>query len=65
MNPELTHRSGLFATGREICNGFSELNDPEDQAARFQTQTKAKGGGDEEVVDDNYLGRLTTTMLAG
>ncbi|HUQ29817.1 MAG TPA: lysine--tRNA ligase [Usitatibacter sp.] len=50
-NPEVTDRFELFMTGREYANGFSELNDPEDQAARFAAQMKAKEAGDEEAMD--------------
>ena len=59
-NPDVTDRFELFITGREICNGFSELNDPEDQAARFQAQTKAKDAGDEEAMfyDADYIKAL-------
>ncbi|MGL4231341.1 MAG: lysine--tRNA ligase [Casimicrobium sp.] len=59
-NPEVTDRFELFITGREICNGFSELNDPEDQAARFQAQSKAKDAGDEEAMfyDADYIKAL-------
>src|SRR2546429_9622822 len=46
-NPAVTDRFELFMTGREVANGFSELNDPEDQAARFAAQVKAKEAGDE------------------
>jgi lysyl-tRNA synthetase, class II len=59
-NPAVTDRFELFITGREICNGFSELNDPEDQAARFQAQSKAKDAGDEEAMfyDADYIKAL-------
>ena len=59
-NPAVTDRFELFITGREFANGFSELNDPEDQAARFSTQAAAKEAGDEEAMfyDADYIRAL-------
>jgi len=58
--PGITERFELFITGREIANGFSELNDPEDQAARFHAQVAAKDAGDEEAMyyDADYIRAL-------
>ncbi len=60
LNPDVTERFELFIVGREIANGFSELNDPEDQAARFLEQVKAKEAGDEEAMyyDADYIRAL-------
>ncbi len=59
-DPTVTDRFELFITGREIANGFSELNDPEDQAARFNEQAKAKEAGDAEAMhyDADYVRAL-------
>jgi len=59
-NPAITDRFELFITGREMANGFSELNDPEDQAARFREQAEAKAAGDEEAMfyDADYVRAL-------
>jgi lysyl-tRNA synthetase class 2 len=59
-NPEITDRFELYIAGREIANGFSELNDPEDQAARFDEQARAKAAGDEEAMyyDADYIRAL-------
>jgi lysyl-tRNA synthetase class 2 len=58
--PGITDRFELFVGGRELANGFSELNDPEDQAARFRAQVAAKESGDEEAMhyDDDYIRAL-------
>lgn len=59
-DPFLTDRFELFICGREMANGFSELNDPEDQAARFRAQVEAGEGGDDEAMrfDKDYLTAL-------
>ena len=59
-DPQLTDRFELFVGGKELANGFSELNDPEDQAARFQAQVEAKEGGDDEAMhyDADYIRAL-------
>ena len=60
QNPDITDRFELYITGREMANGFSELNDPEDQAARFAEQAKQKEAGDEEAMyyDADYIRAL-------
>ena len=59
-NPEITDRFELYIAGREIANGFSELNDPEDQAVRFLEQAHAKEAGDTEAThyDADYIRAL-------
>ena len=56
----VTDRFELFIAGREIANGFSELNDPDEQAERFREQAAARGAGDEEAMyyDADYLRAL-------
>ena len=63
-DPFLTDRFEFFLAGREIANGFSELNDPEDQAARFRAQVARKDKGDEEamVYDSDYVRALEYGM---
>ena len=58
--PGITDRFELFVGGKEIANGFSELNDPEDQAARFMAQVEAKDAGDDEAMhfDADYIRAL-------
>jgi lysyl-tRNA synthetase class 2 len=60
----LTDRFELFIGGREFANGFSELNDPEDQAARFRAQLAAKERGDHEAMlfDEDYIRALEYGM---
>jgi lysyl-tRNA synthetase class 2 len=63
-HPGITERFELFITGREIANGFSELNDPEDQAARFRAQVEAREAGDDEAMyyDADYVRALECGM---
>jgi len=57
QDPFITDRFELFVGGREIANGFSELNDPEDQAERFKSQVSEKNAGDAEAMhfDEDYI----------
>jgi lysyl-tRNA synthetase class 2 len=63
-NPDITDRFELYIAGREIANGFSELNDPEDQAARFRAQVAQKDAGDAEAMhyDADYIRALEYGM---
>jgi lysyl-tRNA synthetase class 2 len=63
-DPFVTDRFELFIGGREIANGFSELNDPEDQAERFRAQVQAKEAGDLEAMhfDEDYVTALEHGM---
>ena len=60
-NPEITDRFELFIGGRELANGFSELNDPADQAERFRGQVAEKDAGDDEAMhfDADYIEALS------
>ncbi|MFT3896218.1 MAG: lysine--tRNA ligase [Thermomonas sp.] len=64
VEPGITDRFELFIGGKELANGFSELNDPEDQAARFRAQVEAKEGGDDEAMhyDADYIRALETGL---
>ena len=64
VRPEVTERFELYITGREFGNGFSELNDAEDQAARFQAQVAAKDSGDDEAMffDHDFVRALEYGM---
>ena len=59
-NPMVTDRFEFFVGGREIANGFSELNDAQDQAERFQAQVQQKDAGDDEAMfyDADYIRAL-------
>ncbi len=62
--PFVTDRFEFFVAGREIANGFSELNDPDDQAERFRAQVAAKASGDQEAMpfDEDYITALEYGM---
>ena len=64
QDPFITDRFELFIAGRELANGFSELNDPQDQAARFRAQVARKDRGDEEAMfyDADYVRALEYGM---
>ncbi len=66
IDPTVTDRFELFIGGREIANGFSELNDPEDQAERFKKQVAEKDAGDDEAMhfDADYICALEYVLLA-
>ena len=63
-NPEIAERFQIVACGAELCNGYSELNDPIDQRARFEAQMKLREGGDVEAMplDEDFLTALSYGM---
>jgi lysyl-tRNA synthetase class 2 len=63
-NPDIADRFELFIGGKEIANGFCELNDPDDQAERFKAQVAAKDAGDNEAMsfDEDYVTALEHGM---
>jgi lysyl-tRNA synthetase class 2 len=63
-NPNVAERFELYIAGMEIANGFSELNDPEEQYERFRDQVKQRERGDEEamLMDEDYIRALSYGM---
>ena len=63
-NPSVAERFELYIAGMEIANGFSELNDPEEQYERFRDQVKQRERGDEEamLMDEDYIRALSYGM---
>ncbi len=63
-DPSIADRFEFFIMGKEIANGFSELNDPDDQRKRFEDQVKLKNSGDDEAMylDDDYIEALEYGM---
>jgi lysyl-tRNA synthetase class 2 len=63
-NPELTERFEMIVAGKELCNAYSELNDPFDQRERFEAQVRLREAGDEEAapIDDDYVRALEYGM---
>ena len=53
-DPDITDRYELFIAGAEISNAFAELNDPDDQRARFENQIKQRSAGDEEIPEPDW-----------
>ena len=64
QDPEVVDRFELIIAGKEIVNAFSELNDPQDQRARFEEQAQARARGDEEAhpIDEDFIRALEVGM---